>query len=233
MKNIKALTLAFLLSVFGSSYALAEYGVTVGLTGSMAMIDASGTEIEGNAKERSDADVSNNAGVGSIFVEYNNIGGTGLSLGVDFIPGAADVSSSVNQRTDTESSVTGTVTETSTSRTQKAQAELENHMTFYATYGLENGVYVKAGYVQVDLNTLETLGTGSKYGNESLTGFSYGAGVEFDLYTNTVGRFEINRLEYDEISLRSSTARAGVTANNLIEADLDVTLLSASLGYKF
>ena len=71
MKNIKALTLAFLLSVFGSSYALAEYGVTVGVTGSMAMIDASGTEIEGNAKERSDADVSNNAGVGSIFIEYN------------------------------------------------------------------------------------------------------------------------------------------------------------------
>ena len=53
MKNIKALTLAFLLSVFGSSYALAEYGVTVGVTGSMAMIDASGTEIEGNVEERS------------------------------------------------------------------------------------------------------------------------------------------------------------------------------------
>ena len=232
MKNIKALTLAFLLSVFGSSYALAEYGVTVGVTGSMAMIDASGTEIEGNAKERSDADVSNNTGVGSIFVEYNDIGGTGLSIGLDYIPGAADVSSGINQRVETESSVTGTATNTTTSRTQKAQAELENHMTLYATYGKE-GAYVKLGYVQVDLNTLESLGTGSKYGNETLTGFSYGAGVEFDLYTNTVGRFEINRIEYEDISLRSSVARAGVTANNLIEADLDVTMLSASLGYKF
>ena len=58
-------------------------------------------------------------------------------------------------------------------------------MTLYATYGKE-GAYVKLGYVQVDLNTLESLGTGSKYGNETLTGFSYGAGVEFDLYTNTV-----------------------------------------------
>ena len=95
MKNIKALTLAFLLSVFGSSYALAEYGVTVGVTGSMAMIDASGTETEGG--EKTDGSVSNNAGVGSIFVEYNNIGGTGLSLGLDYIPGSADVSSSVNK----------------------------------------------------------------------------------------------------------------------------------------
>ena len=225
MKNIKALTLAFLLSVFGSSYALAEYGVTVGVTGSMAMIDASGTEIEGNAKERSDADASNNAGVASIFVEYNDVGGTGINLGIDLIPGAADVSSSVSSRSDSNSE--------GDSATNKAQAELENHMTFYATYGADNGVYVKLGYVQVDLNTLEVLGTGSKYGNETLTGISYGAGVEFDVYDNTVGRFEINRIEYEDISLRSSVARTGVTNNNLIEADLDVTTLSASLGYKF
>ena len=32
MKNIKALTLAFLLALFGSSQSLAEYGVTVGVT---------------------------------------------------------------------------------------------------------------------------------------------------------------------------------------------------------
>ncbi len=153
MKNIKALTLAFLLSVFGSSYALAEYGVTVGVTGSMAMIDASGTETEGG--EKTDGSVSNNAGVGSVFIEYNDIGGTGLSLGLDYIPGSADVSSSVNQRTDTEASVTGTATAANTSRTQKAQAELENHMTLYATYGA-NGAYVKLGYVQVDLNTCLT-----------------------------------------------------------------------------
>ena len=92
MKNIKALSLAFLLTLFGSSHALAEYGVTVGLTGSMAMIDASGTETEG-AETTSD-EASNNAGVGSIFVEYNDILGSGFSLGVDYIPGSADVSSS-------------------------------------------------------------------------------------------------------------------------------------------
>ena len=222
MKNIKALILAFLLSVFGSSYALAEYGVTVGVTGSMAMIDASGTETEGG--EKTDGDASNNVGVASVFVEYNDIGGTGISLGIDYIPGAADVSSSVSSRSDSNSE--------GDSATNKAQAEIENHMTFYATYGA-NGAYVKLGVVQVDLNTLENLGTGSKYGNDTLRGISYGAGVEFDIYDNTVGRFEINRIEYDDISLRSSVARSGVTNNNLIEADLDVTTLSASLGYKF
>ena len=83
MKKIKAITLVFLLSLFGSSYALAEF--TVGVTGSMAMIDVSGTELEGG--ETSSGEANNQAGVGSIFVEYNNIMGTALSLGIDHIPG--------------------------------------------------------------------------------------------------------------------------------------------------
>ena len=231
MKNIKALTLAFLLSVFGSSYALAEYGVTVGVTGSMAMIDASGTETEGGEVTR--GETSNNTGVGSIFVEYNNIMGSGLSLGVDYIPGSADISSSAKIRQDSETSVTDTATETTTARTNKAQAEIENHITYYATYTTDGGVYLKAGYVQVDLNTLESLDTGSKYGNDTLDGIAYGAGVEFEVYNNTMGRLELSHIDYGEIDLTSSVARAGVTGTNRILADIDVTLLSASLGYKF
>tara|TARA_B100001057_G_scaffold389270_1_gene396967 strand:- start:3999 stop:4694 length:696 start_codon:yes stop_codon:yes gene_type:complete len=231
MKNIKALTLAFLLSLFSSSYALAEYGITVGVTGSMAMIDASGQETEGGEITR--GETSNNTGIGSVFVEYNNILDSGFSLGIDYIPGSADVSENTQTRRDTETSVTDTTTTTNTSRVQKAQAELDNHITYYATYTGGNGVYVKAGYVQVDLNTLESLGTGSAYGNDTLDGISVGAGVEFDVYANTIGRLEISHIDYGDIEVKSSVARAGVATNNLIEADLDVTLLSASLGYKF
>ena len=230
MKNIKALTLAFLLTLFGSSHALAEYGFTVGVTGSMAMIDASGTETEGGEVTR--GETSNNTAVGSIFVEYNDILGSGLSLGIDYIPGSADISSKVNTRLDSELSVTGTATHTTTARNQKAQAELDQHITYYATYGA-NGVYVKAGYVQVDLNTLETLPTGSVYGNDTLDGIAIGAGVEFDVFANAVGRFELSRIDYGDIELKSSVARTGVATNNKIDADIDVTMLSASLGYKF
>ena len=207
MKNIKALTLAFLLTLFGSSQSLAEYGFTVGLTGSMAMIEASGQETEGG--EISRGEVSNNVGVGSIFVEYNDILGSGFSLGIDYIPGSSDVSSSISQRTDSNSEGDS------------------------ATYGISEGAYLKVGYVEADLNTLETLGTGSKYANETINGWEVGAGVEFDAYMGSVGRFELTHIDYGDIEIRSSVARAGVTNNNLIEADLDVTRLSASLGYKF
>ena len=223
MKNIKALTLAFLLSLFGTSQALAEMGFTVGVTGSMAMIDASGQETEGG--EISRAEASNNTGVASIFVEYNEIMGSGLSLGVDYIAGSADISSSIKSRGDANSE--------GDSGTNKAQAELEDHMTIYATYNVAEGLYLKAGYVQVDLNTLENLSTGSKYGNETLTGVEVGAGVEFEVYNNAVGRLEITRIDYEDISLRSSVARSEVAVNNLIEADIDVTRMSASIGYKF
>ena len=221
MKKIKAITLAFLLSLFGSSYALAEF--TVGITGSMAMIDASGTELEGG--ETSSGDASNTAGVGSIFVEYNNILGTALSLGIDHIPGSADVSSSVKSRADANGE--------GDSGTNKAQAEVSDHTTVYLTYGFGNGAYAKLGYVEADLNTLETLSTGSKYGNVTIDGIEAGLGVEFDVYAGSVGRFELTHIAYDDISVRSSVARASVTPNNLIEADLDVTRFSASLSYKF
>ncbi len=230
MKNIKALTLAFLLALFGSSQSLAEYGVTVGVTGSMAMIDASGQETEGG--EISRAEVTNNTAIGSIFIEYNDILGSGFSLGVDYIPGSADLSSNTKVREDIETSVTSTATTTSTSRSQKAQAEIDNHLTYYVTYGA-GGAYVKAGYIQADLNTLESLPTGSKYGNETLDGVVLGAGVEFDVYANTVGRLEFTHTDYGDIDLTSSVARTGVATNNKIEADIDVTMLSASLGYKF
>ena len=225
MKKIKAITLAFLLSLFGSSYALAEF--TVGITGSMAMIDASGTELEGG--ETSSGDASNTAGVGSIFVEYNNILGSAFSLGIDRIPGSSDVSSSLKQRQDANPLGSNE----GDTATNKAQAEISDHTTLYATYGFGNGAYVKLGYVEADLNTLETLSTGSKYGNVTIDGIEAGLGVEFDVYAGSVGRFELTHIAYDDISVRSSVARASVTPNNLIEADLDVTRFSASLGYKF
>ncbi len=225
MKKIKAITLVFLLSLFGSSYALAEF--TVGLTGSMAMIDASGSETEGG--EKTSGEVNNKAGVGSIFVEYNNILGSAFSLGIDHIPGSADVSSSLKQRQDANPLGSNE----GDTATNKAQAEISDHTTLYATYGFGNGAYVKLGYVEADLNTLETLGTGSKYGNVTVDGIEAGLGVEFDAYAGTVGRFELSHIAYDDISITSSVAREEVTKNNVIEADLDVTRLSASLGYKF
>ena len=144
----------------------------------------------------------------SIFVEFD--AGNNLSVGLDYIPMDADVSDDVKQRSDTETSVTGDNDSTTTSRTQKAQAELTDHITLYASYDL-GGYYVKAGVAQVTINTTESLGTGSTYGNVDIHGGVFGIGTGDGNH-----RFELVYTDYEDISITSGVARTDVSTNNKI-----------------
>ena len=174
MKNIKALTLAFLIAIFSSSYALAE--MAIGISGAIADIEAGGKETEGSEVTNGEAD--NQVGVVSVFVEYTPAMLGGVTLGFDYIPGSADVSSDTKSRTDTETSVTGDQDETTTSRTQTAAAEVSDHVTIYANYYVSDAFYLHLGYASVDVITNESLDTGSKCGNASINGIQYGIGLQ-------------------------------------------------------
>ena len=197
-----------MLTFVGKAYAEVSFGISAAVT----KIDAEGTETEGGEKSNGSAD--NTVLIPSLFAEYA-ISDT-ISIGLDYIPLKADVSNKTKSRTDIETSVTGTATVTSTSRSQKAQAELENHLTLYANYSLTDQFFVKAGVASVELNTGESLGTGSKYGNEDIYGGVIGIGAQ-----SGNGRFELIYTDYEDINLKSSVARTGVTTNNTIDADLD------------
>ena len=97
-------------------------------------------------------------------------------------------------------------------------------MTLYANYYVNDSFYLHLGYVDVDINTNESLDTGSKYGNASINGIQYGFGLQM---TDNV-RFEAAYTDYDNVSITSSVARTGVTTNNKISADLDTTQLKLS-----
>ena len=86
--------------------------------------------------------------------------------------------------------------------------------------------FVKAGVAFVELNTEETLGTGSKYGNEDIYGGVIGLGAK-----SGNSRFELVYTDYEDVSLTSTVARAGVTTNNKIDAELDT--LSFKYSYAF
>ena len=219
MKKIHQFIAALVVLTFSStSYAEMKYGVS----GALTFIDASGTETEGGEKNSGDA--NNIVAIPSIFAEYAY--SDTVSIGIDYIPLKADVSDKTKKRSDTETSVTGTTTTTSTSRTQTAQAELENHITLYANYNMGNGLYFKGGVAQVTLNTDESLGTGSKYGEEDIMGYVIGFGVDSGNW-----RTELTYTDYEDISLTSSVARTGVTTNNKIDADLDTVALRVSYAF--
>ena len=216
-KTILVLTIAAL-TFFGKAYAEMTYGISAAVT----KIDASGTETEGG--ENNSATATNTALIPSVFAEFAYT--DTIAIGLDFIPFKADVSNKTKSRQDTESSVTGTATHVGTSRTQRAQAELENHVTLYANYYFGNGGYLKTGVANVSLNTDESLGTGSKYGNEDIFGGVFGVGARSDNH-----RFELIYTDYEDISLTSSVARTGVTGNNTIDADLDTLAFKYSYAF--
>ena len=218
MKKIFLVTVIAMLTLVGRAHAEMTYGWSVALT----KIDATGTETEGGETTNGEAD--NLAVIPSIFAEYaySDV----ISIGLDYIPLEADVSDKTKSRSDTEKSVTGTAAVTSTAREQKAQATLKNHLTLYANYGINDTTYVKIGAAFVTLNTDDSLGTGSKYPNEDIYGGVIGIGMQEGNH-----RFELVYTDYEDISLSSSVARAGVTNNNKIEAELDT--LAFKYAYAF
>ena len=218
MKKAIYVLMISMLTFVGKAYAEISFGVSASLT----QIEASGTETEGG--EQTSAEADNLVVVPSLFVEYAI--DDQISIGLDYIPLSADVSKNTKSRTDVETSVSGTTTTTTTSRTQKAQAELTNHTTLYASYMLTDSVFLKAGVAYVELDATESLGTGSKYGSEDVYGGVIGIGTKADNM-----RVEVLYTDYEDINLKSSVARTGVTTNNTIDAELDTLQFKVSYAF--
>ena len=218
MKKAILVIMISMLTFVGKSYAEMTYGVSLGLT----KINADGTETEGG--EANSEDITHIVPIPSLFAEYTY--SDTISIGLDYIPLSADVSDKTRTRNEVESSVTGTDTKVTTARTQSVQAELKNHVTLYSNYMLSDVAYVKAGVAYVTLETDDSLGTGSTYGNEDIFAGVIGVGAK-----SGNSRFEVVYTDYEDISLTSSVARTGVTNNNKVDADLDTLAFKYSYAF--
>ena len=211
--------------IFFSTASLAgEIGI--GLTGSIAKVSADGKEVtgkgtNGTANTNKKSVDSGIIGMGSIFAEY--MLDNGVTFGFEHTPGEADVSSRTHERLDASEGVSGT--DTTGSVTRKASALVENFNTAYVEVPVM-GLYVKAGWSQIDVITGENKITdGGTYKDETLDGITAAIGVKGSIggfYTKT----SIEGTDFEELSLSSST-------NNKITADLDVLSLKFSLGKSF
>ncbi len=206
-------------------------GVTVGVSGGIVHVDAGGSEtttagsIAGGAANTTNGDAENTVVIPSLFAEYNS-DIMGITLGLEVIPGTADVNNGVKSRTENAQGVSGT--DATGSVTRKAQAEIENVRTIYAEFPVGGeGMFLKAGYTMFDLNTLENAITSSgTYGNTTdVDGYVVGVGIKKD-FAPYVVKFAFEMADYEEISLTSTTS-------NKITADLDTVSAKLSLGYSF
>ena len=95
MKKILTFVSALMLITF-SAYAEKRIGVS----GALSMFDSSGTETVKSSGTKNDGSHDETVVVPSLFLEIAN--DQGLTLGLDYVPVQAEIGSSTNARTDTD-----------------------------------------------------------------------------------------------------------------------------------
>jgi hypothetical protein len=221
MKNILIGLLASLL-IATASFA-GQIGI--GVSGSFAAVSAEGTEsdktVTTDASVRT-ANASENAIVPSAFAEYSF--DNGFTIGYDYVIGSANVNSRKITRTDDSS-------EANQDGDRSAQAEIDNVSTIYAELPIHAGLYLKGGFVQMDVTTQETFsGTLSgTYGNATIDGMLFGMGYRNSFGNNGFYKVEGTMTDMDGMKFASSTTDKGTN----ISADLDVMRATFAIGYNF
>ena len=228
-KTIKALMTLIAISSLSSFAYAGSFGI--GVSGNIASVSASGSETAGDTagseteNSITSATAGNSFAFGSVFAEYNFGDSERFTLGVDYIPGKADVNSKTLSRTDASQ---GAYTAQDTG-TVKANAEISDHITYYAELGIVGGVYVKYGFSQVDIDVKQTNSTGyGTYPDKTLDAHTYGLGYKGGFGTNGFYKIEGFYSDYDSYSATSTSTNA-----HTVKADLDVTGAKLALGYKF
>ena len=195
----------------------------VGFGGHAASVSVDGTEA-GHGGGQKSATGGNDAMFGSYFFEYNFGDSERFTLGADFIPGSFDINRKTLKRTDPAS---GDANDTAGDRS--ANATISDHVTYYADLVIGAGVYVKAGFAQVDIETKEAStgsGTTGSYPNKTLDAWTFGLGQKGDFGSRGFYKVEGYIPDYNQFEAASTTG-------NTVTANLDVGGASFKLGMKF
>ena len=145
---MKKIFLTIALALFSFS-TLNAGGFSVGVKGSYIEIEASGTETDKDGTADTSTrtkSVENDAIIAAIYAEYSmddaswGAEGNGITLGLEHIPGSADVSDKFS-RTDTELSITGNVNTASNTVIRTASAEVDNFNNLYLELPLYNSIF--------------------------------------------------------------------------------------------
>ena len=151
-------------------------------------------------------------GYASIFAEV--MATDMIGIGVSYVPMALESETTENTQTTTTASATGV---------NKVQIDFEDLTTIYALFYPVENLFVKAGYMEVEVKTNENLATGGAYGNTTLDGYTVGLGYNYNMDNGVFVRFETNYMDIDGATLTNTN-----DANKKVTAD-SITGVSAGL----
>ena len=192
--------------------------VRIGVSAAHTIIDTTGEETLKTTSRKNGAGVEETVLIPSIFAEIAGEGGFGI--GVDYIPGSADLGS--KSRTDDDIETAGD---------NKAAAEIDGLTTIYAIKTFESGFFLKAGMTQADINTTENLATGTVYGNESVDGTVVGMGFNRSNDNGSFIRIATEYTDFDNVTFNGDLDADSV--RNKVTADVDAIAFKLSVGKAF
>ena len=131
----------------------------------------------------------------SVFAEF--AANDQISFGVSYVPHSSDSEEAVNVQNQESYAF-------SAEATNKVKVSFEDLVTVYALANLNENVYLKAGIMQVELITEESLGTGGAYGNDTLEGYTVGLGYNMNYGDGMFVRAEAAYIDIDGTTLTNT-----------------------------
>ena len=170
--------------------------------------DATSTKVtKSTADEGEDAEAA--MAMGSIFFEASLT--DQISLGVNYVPHSMDSETTENIQNIGGTAVGGNK---DAEARNTVKVTFEDLTTIYALANLNDNIYGKVGYVEVELITDENLGTGGAYGNTTLDGYTLALGYSMDMADGMFARFEASYIDLDGATLTNSN-----DSNKSVKAD--------------
>ena len=216
-KIIIAISSIWLLAV--TSAVSMELRPSIGLSGNMGVYAATGIENNFNEGGTAIAETTKEYGAfateyGSIFVEMglNDM----ISIGVDYVPQTLETPQ--NESGENEAGDGSTV-----------EAHFEDLTTLYAKVNLPlGGTYVKVGYTHVDVISIENMGSGNSFGNDTSSGMTLGIGYNHEIAGGVSIRAEITGTEFSSVEANNGqTNKVEVKVEDMIGARGTISLVKS------
>ena len=161
------------------------------------------------ADEGEDAEAA--VAMGSIFFEIN--ANEKFSLGVSYVPHSMDSETTENKQN------IGDLPEDAgndNASTNTVKISFDDLTTVYALFNVNDNVYAKVGYVEVEVVTDENLATGGAYPNTDLDGYTIALGYSMDLANGMFARFEGSYMDLDGATVTNDNdATKSVSADGI------------------
>lgn len=192
---------------------------SIGISGSSGVFAATGTENNFNEAGTAIDETTKEHGafqadMASVFVELgvNDV----LSFGVDYVINTLETPQNVAR-------------EDGGTNANLVKAEFEDLTTVYAKLNVPlGGTYLKVGYVQVDVISIEDLDSGNTHGNDKSTGWTAGIGYNHELTGGVSIRAEVTGMDMSDVtSNNGQTNKTEIKVQDMIGARGTISLVKS------